>query len=159
MKDKAKAAIDFRGLLKNKYALVVLAVGLALLLWPSGNKSGESGGAAGELPLPTFSVTQEEERLEKQLSRIGGAGRVAVLLSVGRSVSRELAEGEDGVLVVSENGKERTIDLYYVNPEYTGAVIVCDGANSAELRLKITKAVADFTGLGTDRISVIDMEK
>ena len=84
---------------------------------------------------------------------------MSVLLSVQGSASRELAESEDGTLVVSENGKERVVELYYVNPEYMGAVIVCDGANSAEVRLAISKAVADFTGLGTGKITVIGMEK
>jgi stage III sporulation protein AG len=158
MKDRASAKIDFRGILKNKYALAVLAVGLVLLLWPSGSKGEESGsGGAGELALPAFSITQEETRLENQLSRIAGAGKVAVLLSVRGSASRELVEGENGALVVSENGKERVVELYYVNPEYRGAVIVCAGADSAGVRLEITKAVADFTGLGSDRISVISM--
>ncbi|MDR1132156.1 MAG: stage III sporulation protein AG [Oscillospiraceae bacterium] len=159
MKDRAKAKIDFRGILKNKYALVVLAVGLVLLLWPSGSKNAESGGGTDELAPPVFSVTQEEARLENQLSRIAGAGKVAVLLSVKGSASRALVEGENGALVVSENGRERVVELYYVNPEYRGAVIVCAGADSAGVRLKITKAVADFTGLGSDKISVVSMEK
>jgi len=80
-------------------------------------------------------------------------------LSVAGSASRELAEGEKGTLVISESGKERVVELYYVNPEYTGAVIVCEGAGSAELRLQITKAVSNFTGLGTDKISVISMDR
>jgi len=156
MKDKGKGKQGLLVILKNKYALIVLAVGLLLVLWPSGNKSEEA--SASELTAPSFSLTQEEDRLETQLARIKGAGRVSVLLSVKGSASRELADNEEGTLVISENGKERVVELYYVNPEYQGAVIVCDGAASADVRLRITRAVSSFTGLSTDKITVLGME-
>ncbi len=157
MKDKMAGKLNLQGILKNKYALAVLAVGLLLLLWQPGGKTEKS--TDSEITAPTFSLTQEEDRLESQLTKITGAGRVAVLLSVSNSISRELAESAEGTLVVSENGRERVVELYYVNPDYLGAVIVCDGADSADVRLKITKAVSAFTGLGADRISIISMEK
>lgn len=160
MKDKVKKQIKLLDIFKNKYALIVLAVGLVLVLWPTGNKTESTQTTqTSELTAPAFSITAEEARLQTQLAKIKGAGRVSVLLSVQGSASRELAESEDGTLVVSENGKERVVELHYVNPEYMGAVIVCDGANSAEVRLAISKAVADFTGLGTGKITVIGMEK
>ncbi|MFB0919735.1 MAG: hypothetical protein QMB62_02450, partial [Oscillospiraceae bacterium] len=127
-----------------------------LILWPSGSKKEEA--QETDLSAPSFSITDEEIRLETQLSKIKGAGRVSVLLSVKDSVSRELAEGEEGTLVISENGKERVVELYYVNPDYLGAVIVCDGADSADVRLRISKAVAAYTGLGMDEITVLSME-
>ena len=157
MKDKVKKQVKLLDIFKNKYALVVLGLGLLLVLLPSSNKTKETG--VSELTAPAFSITDEESRLENQLSKIKGAGRVSVLLSVQGSASRELAESEEGTLVVSENGKERVVELYYVNPEYMGAIIVCDGANSADVRLAITQAVSDFTGLGSDKIAVINMEK
>lgn len=157
MKDKVKKQIKFLDIFKNKYALVVLGIGLLLVLWPSGEKTEKV--KVSELTAPVFSIADEESRLENQLSKIKGAGRVSVLLSVEGSASRELAESVDGTLVVSENGKERVVELYYVNPIYMGAIIVCDGANSADVRLEITKAVSDFTGLSSDKIAVISMEK
>lgn len=158
MKDKVKKQIKLLDIFKNKYALVVLAIGLLLVLLPTGSKSPDTK-QTSELTAPTFSIADEESRLENQLAKIQGAGRVSVLLSVQGSASRELAESNEGTLVVSENGKERVVEIYYVNPEYMGAIIVCDGANSADVRLAISKAVSDFTGLGTDKITVISMEK
>ena len=157
MTDKGKGKFKLPGILKNKYALILLAAGLVVLLWPSGSKTEDT--TSGDLTVPAFSITQEEDRLETQLAKIKGTGRVSVLLSVVGTASRELADGEEGPLVVSENGKEKVIELYYVNPEYLGAVIVCDGADSADVRLKVTKAVAAFTGLGMDKITVIGMDK
>lgn len=158
MKDKVKKQIKLLDIFKNKYALVVLAIGLLLVLLPTGSKSPDTK-QTSELTAPAFSIADEESRLENQLAKIQGAGRVSVLLSVQGSASRELAESDEGTLVVSENGKERVVEIYYVNPEYMGAIIVCDGANSADVRLAISKAVSDFTGLGTDKITVISMEK
>lgn len=157
MKDKAIKQIRLLDVFKNKYALAVLGLGLLLVLWPSNNKTEKT--VVSELTVPAFSIAEEESRLENQLSKIKGAGRVSVLLSVQGSASRELAEGEEGTLVISENGKEKVVELYYVNPEYMGAIIVCDGANSADVRLAITQAVSDFTGLGSDKIAVINMGK
>ena len=37
----------------------------------------------------------------------------------------------------------------------TGAVIVCDGADDAAVRLSIIKAVEAFTGFSSDSIQVI----
>ena len=39
--------------------------------------------------------------------------------------------------------------------EKGGAVVVCPGADSAAVRLKITRAVSAYTGLGSDRIIIL----
>ncbi len=40
----------------------------------------------------------------------------------------------------------------------TGVAVVCEGADSAQVRLDIVRAVMAYTGLGSDRISVIKMK-
>ena len=40
----------------------------------------------------------------------------------------------------------------------SGAVVVCDGAELATVRLDVTNAVMAYTGLGSDRISVMKMK-
>lgn len=39
-----------------------------------------------------------------------------------------------------------------------GAVVVCDGAELATVRLDVTNAVIAYTGLGSDKISVMKMK-
>ncbi len=73
--------------------------------------------------------TQSEQRLERALSGMDGVGEVRVLLA---------EEGRSG--------------------EFTGAVIICQGATSAQVRLRIVQAVSAFTGLGSDRIIVQKMK-
>jgi len=141
----------------NKYALIVLAAGLLLLLL-SGLGSGRDK-AETETPESVFNVEREEERLEELLGQIAGAGRVSVLLSVEGSQERELASDEDGYLVVSAgSGVQQAVDRRQVYPRYVGAVVVCQGADSSGVRLELTRAVAAFTGLGSDRIVVIKMD-
>lgn len=152
-----KIKTKLKGLIKNKYALIVLVVGLLILILPTGGGSKAETKTETDLAAPDFSLQTEENRLQKQLSKIQGAGRVSVLLSVEGSVSRELAESGEETLVISENGGERVVELYYVNPIYKGAVIVCDGAAASAVKLEITKAVSAFTGLGSDKIRVIQM--
>ncbi len=153
-----KISGGLKGLISNKYALAVLAAGLLLLLLPTGGGEKDAGDAAGELSVPAFSLKDEEERLSRQLSRIDGAGQVSVLLSVEGSVRREPAKSGEEVLVISRGSSEEVVDLFYVNPVYKGAVIVCQGASTPAVRLEITRAVAAFTGLGSDAIEVYQME-
>lgn len=64
------------------------------------------------------------------------------------------AEGEEARLeqVLSEvAGAGRVSVLCSEN----GAAVVCDGASDAAVRLALTRAVSDYTGLGSDRISVL----
>lgn len=143
---------------KNKFLLLALIAGVVLLIVPFGGS--KEVRTETDLSAPVFSLKNEESRLKEQLEKISGAGRVSVLLSVSGSVLRELAENIDETLVISSgsgNGEEVVV-LHYVNPEYTGAVIVCDGASSSSVRLGITRAVESFTGLSTDKIRVIQME-
>lgn len=41
----------------------------------------------------------------------------------------------------------------------TGAVVVCDGAGNAAVRLDILHAIGSYTGFGSDKITVLKMSK
>ncbi len=155
MKIKATEGI-FKGFFKNKYVLIVLAAGLILLLLPSGGKS-QTEVKQKEIEAPTFSLEKEEERLCGLLSKIDGAGRVSVLLSVKGSASRTIAESGEESLVISTDDGEKVVELYYENPVYSGAVVVCQGADDPQVRFNITAATSGFTGLGSNKIIVIRM--
>ena len=73
--------------------------------------------------------SQEEQRLCRVLSQIDGVGETAVLLSRGA--------GRDD--------------------DYLGAVIVCSGADSDTVRLRVVETVMSFTGLSSNNIVVQNM--
>ena len=150
---------------KYKYVLIVLAVGLALLLWPTGEreqpKESASAGGAEEFDLAAL-----EEKLSRTLSQVEGAGKVTVTLTVksgmeqvpvtDRSTSsgeRENRVEEKTVVVNNGSGQEAVVRLRRY-PAFQGALVVCEGADQAEVRLAMTQAVSALTGLGTDRITV-----
>ena len=43
-------------------------------------------------------------------------------------------------------------------PTYLGAIIICEGADDANIRLAVVDAVSKVTGLGANRISVLKMK-
>ncbi len=149
-----------------KYVLIVIAAGIILLLWPSGEKKGEEEAAGAEIPQDSFDLEALEEKLSRTLSQIDGAGKVTVTLTVRSGMEQVLASDrttsvtergssveEETVLVGSGSGQE-VVPLTRRYPTFQGALVVCEGADDTELRLTITQAISALTGLGTDRITV-----
>ena len=85
MEGKWKALAERAG--QWKYVFLVAAVGLALLLWPTGQSMQNT---------PDGSAT-EEARLEARLSRMEGVGQIEVLLS--DSGAAVVCQGADSVTV------------------------------------------------------------
>lgn len=143
---------------KNKYPVLMLAVGLLLILLPTGGRN--TAEEAEEMPqTQVFSVAEEEARLTETLRSISGAGEVQVLLSVRSTAQRQIARDPEGEVVLSsDSGSKDAVELYYSYPDYLGAVVVCQGADLSAVRLAVTEAVASFTGLGADKITVIKMK-
>ena len=151
---------------KNKYVLLVLLVGVLVILWPFGG-----GGTPATAPTGTeqtehrlaFCLEEKEVRLAAALSRIDGAGEVAVMLSLRTSLEQEVAVDEDQtgrratVTISTGAGTQSEVTLRYRYPEFQGALVVSEGADNASVRLQLTQAVAALTGLGTDRITVMPM--
>ena len=151
---------------KYKYPILILLVGLGLMLLPERKYD-----APAPVPVETAAQTSLEERLEGILSQIEGAGRVQVLLTeqTGRETlyqtdrTEDLSDDatrrtEDTVLVEDSARTESALVRKILEPEYRGAVILCQGADAPSVRLAIVEAVSNVTGLGSDKISVLKMK-
>lgn len=157
----------FKLLGQYKYVLIVIAAGILLLLWPSGEKkspaAAQSGLTGGE---EDFSVEALEERLARVLSKIDGAGEVSVVLTVKSGMERVLAtdiaasqsedhrDREEQTVIISTDEGEEAVLLTQRYPTFQGALVVCPGGNDPEVRLRLTQAISVLTGLGSDRITV-----
>ena len=141
---------------KYKYVLIILLAGLILLLLPTGSRTKAKAAAVSEQTQPQ-TIQAEEQRLTTLLQQINGAGQVQVLLSYRCSAERELATDDSGepTIISAGGGAQEAVELKTVSPQYLGAVVVCDGADSPQVQLAVTQAVAQFTGLSTDHISVL----
>lgn len=150
-------------LAKYKYPVLILLVGLALMLLPSGKEAHPQ-----ELPAETAPAVDDlEAELAAILSQIEGAGQVRVLLTeeAGRehlyqtdSDVRADSRTDDTVLVEDASNSETGLIRQTLEPKYRGAVILCQGADSPGVKLAIVEAVRCVTGLGADAISVLKMK-
>jgi len=152
---------------KYKYAAIVLVIGVALLLIPEMKQQTKS-------PVTESIVNSqalEMESLSNILQAIDGAGNVQVLLSIASGeetiyqTNRDTsnANGENSAkietVIITDSQRNESGLITQVNPPtYLGAIVVCQGADSAMVRLSITQAVAKITGLGTDDICVLKMK-
>lgn len=150
-----------------KYVLIVIAAGIVLLLWPSGERREEQAAGSGVVGTQeTFDLAALEGRLSETLSKVEGAGKVTVTLTVKSGMEQVLASDrstsvsergssveEETVLVNSGAGQEAVL-LTQRYPTFQGALVVCEGGDDAEIRLLMTRAVSALTGIGADRITV-----
>ena len=139
---------------KYRYVLLVLLAGLFFMMLP------ETAPETTEAPPVSIPETEDTQtRLEEILSKIQGAGEVAVMLTEasGEEVVYQ-SDGEDTVLVTDGQRNEQGLIRTRQPPVYRGAVVVCTGADSAPVRLAVVEAVANVTGLGTDKITVLKMK-
>ncbi|MBE6910130.1 MAG: hypothetical protein E7474_11250 [Ruminococcaceae bacterium] len=72
------------------------------------------------------SRTAAQSEMEAALSAFDGVGRLRLLLSVDPATQR-----------------------------CSGALVVCEGAGSAAVRLQLTQAVSALTGLSSDKIAIV----
>lgn len=133
--------------------LAALAAGLVLLLLTG--RSGETTPQPAESQEPD-TIRTEEQRLEKLLESVDGVGNASVLLSYESSAETEYVMSESEAVIVSAgSGKQEGLVRCTRYPDYLGAVIVCDGGDQAAVRYEVTQATARFTGLSSDRITVL----
>ncbi len=143
-----------------RYPILILLLGLLLLALP-----GKTGRAQPEVPEQTepSGLTLQEARLESLLSQIQGAGQVRVMLSLQTGEQTQYQTDTDGteestVLFSAGSGSQRALVRQVSGPQYRGAVIVCQGADQAQVKLALVQAVASVTGLGADQITVVKMK-
>lgn len=155
-----------QGIRKYRYALLVLLIGLAFMLIPFKNKEASISATTTETQAQADICAE----LSGILSQIKGAGKVSVMLTVrvGETAvyqsDEDLTSGENGtlrqdtVIITDDNRVQSGLIQHIISPEYRGAIIVCQGADNASVRLQIIEAVSRVTGLGTDKISVLKMK-
>ena len=152
---------------KYAYIIIVLLLGLFLMLLPGKTDPAPNPEPTEEVP----SASDLSHSLEEILSHVQGAGKVKVLLTMSSGpetvyqVNEETPlQGGTGthrretVLVTDSQRNQTGLILHQTEPEYRGAVILCQGADSATVRLSIVDAVSKVTGLPSHCISVLKMK-
>lgn len=172
--EKGKLPKPLAALLRYKYALLVAAAGVALLLWPESPAASLGGGqeAAQTSAGAEDAAREMEEAMEDILEKIQGVGRVDVMLTLQSGGERILAadsalrysgstqapddyDRSSETVTVSRDGGQDVVVTQEIYPQYRGALVVCEGGGSDGVRLQVVEAVSALTGLGSDRVAVV----
>lgn len=146
---------------KYKYLVLILLVGVGLMLIPGTNK--EKDGVVQNTPTPVLTTSVSKE-LEDILSNIKGAGRVQVMLTVKSSeqtvyqTDTPATDRQDTVIITGDDRSQSGLVQQIISPTYRGAIVLCQGADSANVCLAIKEAVSKVTGLDASQISVLKMK-
>ena len=158
---------------RYRAVLIVLLAGMLLLAsggWFGGGKE-QAAAQTGQPETAGFDLAVFEQDLNEKLAAIEGVGRVELMLSLDQTeesvyaVNTRQTSGSDSrslesdVSVVS-NGSygETPVTVKRVLPVFRGAVVLCDGADDASVRLSVTQAVSTVCGIGADKVTVLKMK-
>ncbi len=150
---------------KYKFVVLILLVGLVLMLLPTSGGKTEGG---NDEHSEEYSLSRTEQRLEALLRNMQGVGQVNVMLTLKSGSTLELAKDsstsvrdnetrrESDIVTVSQgSGNEEVVVTQERYPIYQGAVVVCEGGGNSAVRLSVIEAVSVLTGLGSDKITVV----
>ena len=158
-------------IVKNyRYVFLILLIGLFLMLLPDSGEKSETKSAVSQSAVQSDPMDLEES-LSQLLSQMDGAGKVQILLTEAQGEkifyqtdsdhsqsdsSTDLRQ--ETVILTGSDRSESGLVQQREPPVYLGAIVLCQGADSAAIRFAIVQAVANATGLSTDRISVLKMK-
>lgn len=149
-----------RSVKKYQYVLWVVLLGIFLMLLPQKQES-----PGREIPAETEAAITLEEELSAMLSKISGVGKAEVLLTelsgsstIYQTDTTQNQGNSDTVIVMDRNREEQGLVKQVLPPVYKGALVVCQGADSASVRLSVVDAVKSVTGLSSDCITVLKMK-
>ena len=156
---------------KYRIPLLVFLLGVALALVPGKTKKTDAQQTTAASADTAFDLSATQKQLEALVSAIDGAGRVRLMLTLSsgeqiiyqtdsRTVTASGSTTQETQTVFRQPGgseKEPAVQST-VYPTYQGALVVCDGAERASVRLAVTQAVSSLTGLGSNKIAVVKMK-
>ena len=156
---------------KYRIPLLVFLLGVVLALVPGRTKKAEAQQLTTETVDTVFDLSAVQKQMEALLSAIDGAGRVRLMLTLSsgervvyqtdsRTVTASGSTTQETETVFRQSGgseKEPAVQTV-VYPQYQGAVVICDGAERASVRLAVIQAVSSLTGLGSNKIAVVKMK-
>lgn len=165
--DQAGTAFLRQFIEKYKHVLLILLVGIALMLLPTSKEKTQSQPTVPSQPAPA----SLQEELSDLLSRMSGAGKVQVLLTEATGQNTLYQANEDttadetakssrtDTVILTDSDRNQTGMVCRVDPPtYLGAVVLCQGADDPAVRLAITEAVSNATGLGYHKITILKMK-
>ncbi len=167
---ESKFVKKLRGIKHIEIIILVVFIGVILLICFSSNIFSNSSSSTVSVSY----ATQIEERLEKVLSQIDGAGNVNVMVMVESSSTLVIATSKEEKtnssttsssssenttvvetpIVITKNGTSSPLVLQEIMPEVKGVVVVASGANNVKVKLELLKAVQSALNLDISCIEI-----
>jgi len=148
-----------------KYIVLIFTVGLVFLLLPTNNK--EESEKIEYIEVNTEGNSLQHE-IEEILGQIQGVGKVKVLLTeasgerilyqTDNQITSQDTQRFDTVIISGSGKTQEGLIRQVLPPTYKGAIVICQGADSATIRFAIIDAVSKATGLDSTKITVLKMK-
>ncbi len=144
--------------------LVFLVIIGAILIF--GYKDNDTKSAVISDPINSY-VSTLENKLSSVLSKVSGAGKVSVIISIEsgmetvlamQTISKESASGqiETQTSPIIINGKTVVIKELY--PKVKGVLIVAEGANNISVMTKLQQATMSLLDIEINQIEILTMK-
>ena len=143
---------------KIEYLLILVFAVVLLIIFTGGSSNDE----VKQVSTIDNYVEALENKLSLALSKIDGAGKVSVVISVESGMQTVLATEK-----TTENGVTReepftvggkTVVIKETYPEITGVLIVAKGANNLSTKVAIINATAALLDIESNKIQVLPMK-
>lgn len=164
MNEKKAGVKSFFKKIKPEYVLLVAAAVAVIALFLSNYscaKTQTSADTAAEY------VETLEKKLSTELSKIEGAGKVSVIISVSRGMVSELAT--ETTVTTSAGGEKKEVSspllvngkpviLGELYPEICGVVITAQGGDKLKVKMAILNAAQIFLNVDAKKIEILTMK-
>jgi len=192
-KDAFKKLTDkIKGVKNTELVAIILVIAILAIMYPviftdeHNLTQGTDSQRNNDLTVPdtmTFDERQEE-RLERKLSVIDGAGVVEVLITykagresviakhtVESSTDTEEVDGEGGVrnvlqqskevqpIIIDGTGGDQPMVLKELTPEVKGVIVIAEGARDVRVRMELLRAVRTALGVNSNQVEVFAMKQ
>ena len=156
-----------------KYRAVLIVLLAGVLLLASGGHGAKEEAVASDTSAESssFDPAAFEQALCDKLAAVDGVGRVELMLSLEQSgeavyavntrqtTGMDSSQSYESDLTILSDGSygEKPVTVKNLLPTFRGAVVLCDGADNAQVRLAVTQAVSTVCGIGSDKVTVLKM--
>ena len=124
---------------------------LAVSSWLPADSSTQSAAPAAMTDSTADYAAALETRLTALISRVEGAGKTAVMVTLESGSESIYATDTD-----SGGGADGLVETVET-PRVLGVAVVCEGGGSAAVQSRVTALVQALTGIGTNHITVAKM--
>ena len=129
---------------------------LAVSSWLPADSSTQSAAPAAKTGSTADYAAELETRLTALISRVEGAGKTAVMVTL-ESGSESIyatdtdSDGSSTHVLLGSGGADGLVETVL------GVAVVCEGGGSAAVQSRVTALVQALTGIGTNHITVAKM--